>query len=355
MISGYDAVAGLLADARLSVDKRYSGGGYSGFSLPPALDRNLLNLDGVEHGRLRRLAAPTFSRRSADSLRKVVQRISAATFRTLDENASGAVDLLDQLCVPVPALVIGELLGVPADRYGQLRDAATAMVTFDASSKESAVRLAEAVEWMAGTFTSVVRAKRDEPGDDLISGWVRAGDDADLLSEDELISLAFLMMLAGLENVVHLCGNIFAALLATGVPADWKDRRGQLMEAANPLPFAIRRFTVSDLTIGDRIIPKGDTVLLSVFGADSDPARNGRPSLMFGRGSHYCLGAQVSDLIVDAVVPELFVRYPRVRLAVPESELEHRASWRSHGLVALPVLLRGPGEFGKNARHERNG
>ncbi|WP_157110495.1 hypothetical protein [Nocardia anaemiae] len=269
-----------------------------------------------------------------------MQRISAATFQNLAEKASGTVDLLDELCVPVPAVVIGELLGVPADRYGGLRDAAAVMVTFDASSKESAVRLAEAVEWMAGTFTSVVRDKRDEPGDDLISGWVRARDDADLLSEDELVSLAFLMMLAGLENAVHLCGNIFAALLATGVPTDWMARRDELMEAANPLPFAIRRFAVSDLTIGDRIIPRGDTVLLSVFGADSDPARNGRPSLMFGRGPHYCLGAQVSDLIVDAVVPELFVRYPRVRLAVPESELEYRASWRSHGLVALPVMLR---------------
>ncbi|MFI6772985.1 hypothetical protein [Nocardia sp. NPDC050412] len=258
----------------------------------------------------------------------------------MDETVSGTVDLLNQLCVPVPALVIGELLGVPADRHDALRDAATAMVTFDTASKESASRLAEAVEWLAGTFTSLVRSKRDEPGDDLISGWVWARADADLLSEDELISLAFLMMLAGLENVVHLCGNIFAALLAADVPDDWMARRGELMEAANPLPFAIRRFAVSDLMIGDQIIPKGDTVLLSVFGADSDPARNGRPSLMFGRGPHYCLGAQVSDLIVDAVVPELFVRYPRVRLAVPESELEYRASWRSHGLEALPVRLR---------------
>ncbi|WP_433194774.1 hypothetical protein ACQP1G_39450 [Nocardia sp. CA-107356] len=269
----------------------------------------------------------------------MVRRVSGAAFSSLAENASGTVDLLNQLCVPVPALTIGELLGVPADQHGELRDAATAMVTFDASSKESAMRLAGAVTSLAETFTSVVRFKREVPGDDLISGWVRARDDADLLSEDELVSLAFLMMLAGLENVVHLCGNIFAALLAADAPANWTARRDELMEAANPLPFAIRRFAVSDLTIGDQIIPKGDTVLLSVFGADSDPARNGRPSLMFGRGPHYCLGAQVSDLIVDAVVPELFVRYPQVRLAVPESELEYRASWRSQGLVALPVHL----------------
>lgn len=332
----------MLGDPQLSVDKRYSGGGYSGFSLPPALDRNLLNMDGAEHGRLRRLAAPAFSRRSADSLRRAVQRTSRTTFQSLDGNSSGTVDLLDQLCVPVPALAIGELLGVPGDEHAELRDAATAMVTFDASSKESTIRLAKAVEWLAGTFTNVVRAKRDDPGADLISEWVRARDDADLLSEDELVSLAFLMMLAGLENAVHLCGNIFAALLASDDPlAIWSARRAETIAAANPVPFAIRRFAVEDLTIGDRSIPKGDTVLLSLFGADSDPARGGRASLLFGRGPHYCLGAQVSDMIVDVVIPELFARYPQARLAIPESELAYRLSWRSHGLVALPVRLRG--------------
>ncbi|MEV5837051.1 hypothetical protein [Nocardia sp. NPDC052112] len=263
----------------------------------------------------------------------------------MSENASGTVDLLDKLCVPVPALVIGELLGVPADQHGELRDAATAMVTFDASSQESAIRLVQAVEWLAGTFTNLVRAKRNEPGDDLISGWVRAGDDADILSEDELVSLAFLMMLAGLENAVHLCGNIFAALLASDDPLatieDWSARRGTVMEKANPLPFAIRRFAIEDMTIGEHPIPRGDTVLLSLFGADSDPARDGRPSLMFGRGPHYCLGAPVADLIVDAVVPGLFVRYPHARLSIPESELEFRPSWRAHGLVTLPVTLAG--------------
>ncbi|WP_433726949.1 hypothetical protein ACQP0C_34665 [Nocardia sp. CA-129566] len=240
----------------------------------------------------------------------------------------------------MPALVIGELLGVPADRHGELRDAATAMATFDASSNESATRLAEAVAWLAKTFTNVVRSKRDEPGDDLISGWVRTRDDADLLSEDELVSLAFLMMLAGLENAAHLCSNIFAALLTSKDPlGDWSARRREVIDAANPLPFAIRRFAVEDMTIGDHTIPKGDTVLLSLFGADSDPARAGRPSLMFGRGPHYCLGAQVTDLIVDVVIPELFVRYPHVRLAIAEPELEYRSSWRAHGLVTLPVTL----------------
>lgn len=272
-----------------------------------------------------------------------MRRIAEGTFDALDEAPGEAVDLLDRLCLPVPALVIGELLGVPADLHPGLRDAATSMVTFDAASPESGRRLVAAIGWLTTTFTDLVAAKRARPGDDLISEWLCAADDARTLSEDELVSLAFLMMLAGLENAVHLCGNLIATLLGSGgvTAADWPARRRDLMERANPLPFAIRRFAVTELTVGGQTISRGDTVLLSIFGADSDPARAGRPSLMFGRGPHYCLGAQTADLIVDAVVPEFFARYPKARLTVPESELTYRDSWRAHGLVALPVALGG--------------
>ncbi|WP_084655441.1 cytochrome P450 [Nocardia altamirensis] len=335
-------MSALLADPRLSLDKRHSDGQYTGYALPPALDRNLLNMDGDEHGRIRRLAAPAFSRRSADSLRAAVDRIVGEVFAALAENDGATVDLLDQLCVPVPALVIGELLGVPDDLYPALRDAANTMFTFD-GSKESGRQLVQAIGWLTETFSTLVAAKRAAPADDLLSGWVRARDDEEALTEDELVSLAFLMMMAGLENAVFTCANIIVALIGSGAAAQavsaWPQQRGGLMEQANPLPFAFRRFPVTDLTVGETIIPKGDTVLLSLIGADSDPARGDRPSLLFGRGPHYCLGAQVADLIVDAVVPELFVRHPRVQLAIPEAELVYRSSWRSHGLLALPVIL----------------
>lgn len=343
VIAGYDEVSALLADPQLSLDKRHACDGYTGFALPPALDRNLLNMDGDQHNRIRKLAAPAFSRRSVDDLRAAIGRIAGAVFDSLSEKDGETVDLLDELCVPVPALVLGELLGVPADLYPHLRDAAAAMFTVDTSSAESRQRLKAAIGWLTTTFADLVAAKRADPGDDLLSGWVRARDDEAALTEDELVSLAFLMMLAGLENAVHMCGNIIAALLdsddAAAAVAAWQSRRGELMEQANPSPFAIRRFPIADLTVGATTIPKGDTVLLSLIGADSDPARNGRRSLMFGRGPHYCLGAQAASLIVDAVVPELFTRHPRARLAIPAAELTYRASWRSHGLVALPAIL----------------
>ncbi|MEV6426685.1 cytochrome P450 [Nocardia sp. NPDC051463] len=343
VVAGYDEVATLLADPRLSLDKRHAGDGYTGFALPPALDRNLLNMDGGDHHRIRKLAGPAFSRRSSGNLRAAVARTAAAVFATLPESGSETVDLLTAVCVPVPTSVIGELLGIPADLHSRLREAATAMVTFDAASKASGQRLVAAIDWLTATFATLVASKRTAPGDDLLSGWIHAGDIENTLTEDELVSLAFLMMLAGLENAVHMCSNMIAALLtsddAATTLAAWPSSRGLLMERANPLPFAIRRFAVTELVVAGRTIPAGDTVLLTLFGADSDPARNGRPSLMFGHGPHYCLGAQATDLVVDAVVPQLFLRHPRVQLAVAESALEYRTSWRSHGLVELPVLL----------------
>ncbi len=343
VIAGYDEVSTLLADPRLSVDKQHALDGYTGFALPPALDRNLLNMDGDQHLRIRKLAAPAFSRRSADTLRSAVDRIAADVFASLPENDSTAVDLLDRLCAPVPAIVIGDLLGVPADLYPDLRDAATAMFTADTASPESVLRLKKAIGWLTATFAGLIDTKRAAPGDDLISGWIRAGDDDGALTPDELVSLAFLMMMAGMENAVHSCANILTALLISGsgttATADWQAQRGKLIEQANPMPFAFRRFAVTDLVVRETTIPKGDTVLLSLFGADADPARGNRPSLLFGRGPHYCLGAQAADLIIDAVVPGFFARYPRARLAVAESDLVYRQSWRSHGLLSLPVQL----------------
>lgn len=343
MVAGYDEVSALLTDPRLTLDKRHSGTGYTGFSLPPALDRNLLNMDGDEHGRIRRLAAPAFSRQSAENVRTAIARFATRTFADLSDTGSSTVDLMDQLCVPVPALAIGEILGVPKELQPRLREAATDMVTADPTSQESAMRLLGSITWLTKTFGELVQAKRADPGDDLISGWVRARDDADQLSEDELVSLAFLMMLAGSENAVHMCGNIIAAVLdadeSAEVVREWPQRRGTLMEQANPLPFTFRRFARADLTLGDHTIATGETVLLSLFAADSDPARNNRPSLMFGRGPHYCLGAQATDWIVDAIVPTFLARYPHARLAIPAAELTYRTSWRSHGLTALPVVL----------------
>ncbi|MFG1792859.1 cytochrome P450 [Nocardia sp. NPDC049149] len=278
-----------------------------------------------------------------DNLRAAVGRITDPLFTGLLENGSATVDLLERLCVPVPALTIGELLGVPADLYPDMFDAATAMFTFDSTSKESGRRLAEAVGWLTDTFVALIASKRATPGEDLISGWIRARDDDDALTEDELVSLAFLMMLAGLENAVLITASMIATLLcsddAPATVAAWQAHRSELMERVAPSPFSIRRFAVADLTFGDVTIPQGDTVLLSLIGADSDPARNGRRSLMFGRGPHYCLGAQVTNLIIDAVVPELFVRFPKARLAIPEADLVYRESWRSHGLTSLPVIL----------------
>ncbi len=340
MVAGYSEVSELLSDSRLSLDKRRSGGGYSGFALPPMLDRNLANMDGAEHSRVRSLAAPAFSRRSTEALREVVVRTTGAVFDELVTDSSGPIDLVERLCVPVPAMVIGDLLGLSAELREPMRDAANVMFTADMSDPDDVVRLRSVVGWMTTAFTEAVAAKRRTPGDDLLSGWVRARDEEGALTEEELVSLAFLMMLAGLENAVLLPANLIAALL-TDARGQWPGQRKTLVERANPLPFAVRRFATTELTVGGATIAPGETVLLSLFAADSDPARGDRPSLMFGRGPHYCLGARVADLIVDAIVTELLARHPNARLAVEPAELRYRVSWRSHGLSSLPVLLGG--------------
>ncbi|WP_051407477.1 cytochrome P450 [Nocardia sp. CNY236] len=340
VVGGYDDVARLLADSRLALNKVRSRDGYKGFSLPPSLDANLLNMDGADHTRVRALAAPAFTRRSVAQLDAMVTDVATHQVNTL--TADGPVDLLADVCVPVPATVIGRLLGVPSSVFAPLRDAATAMVCFDAESPDSLRRLVTAVGFLTDTFERLVGDKRGSGIDDgLISEWVRAVDGDSSLSDEEVVSLAFLLMLAGLENTAHLLGNVFAALLSAPEQpqAAWSCRRQALMEQANPAPFAIRRFAIEDVPVGDTVVPAGATVLLSLAAADTDPQRGKRPSLMFGRGPHYCLGARISEAMIDAVVNAFTARWPHARLAETVDDLAYRDSWRTHGLVSLPVVL----------------
>lgn len=330
VVSRYREVREALADPRLSLDKAHSTGGYRGFSLPPALDANLLNLDPPDHTRLRRLAATAFTRTRVAALRASTERATDTLLSTMD--GVDSVDLMAALAVPLPLTVIGDLLGVPVENRARFRAWTDTLVAPDPARPEAT---RAALGGMLAFLTGLIAAKRAAPADDLLSGLVAARDADDRLSEEELVSLAFLLLWAGYENSVHLIGNAVLDRLTgrTGGGAALED----LIAAADPNPYAIRRFPLGDLRIGGVDIPAGDTVLLCIAAANGDPARGGDPHLTFGHGPHYCLGAPLARLEAETVLGRLLARFPHLRLAVPVGELRWRPSWRSRGLLALPV------------------
>ncbi|MEV0067715.1 cytochrome P450 [Amycolatopsis sp. NPDC050768] len=338
LVTRYAEVKAGLGDPRLSLDKAHSSGGYRGLALPPALDKNLLNLDAPEHTRLRRLLGRAFTPRRVEALRPEVTRIAEELADALPAEA----DLMAGYAVPLPITVICVLLGVAPADVAVVRTWTDAVLM---STNAAVAR--DAMRSLFGFLTELIAAKRAEPGEDLLS--VVAPD----LTDDELLSAAFLLLLAGYETVVHVLGNGLHELLTRPAPRSAPAGSSvsivdEILRHASPVQLAIRRFPLQDLEIGDTKIPAGDTVLLALASAHRDDTvfedpdtfdadRPDNPHLAFGHGPHYCLGAPLARLELEIGFDTLLRRFPAMALA---GDPEWRSSFRSRGLASLPVILR---------------
>jgi cytochrome P450 len=372
LVTRYDDVREALAHPLLSLDKRHAlPGSYRGFALPPALDANLLNMDPPDHTRIRRLAGRAFTPRHARfasgalsagpsgslAVRRVEQLrtpVRESADRLLDAlGPHGRTDLIASYAAPLPITVICDLLGVPDEHRRDFWAWTDALVAPDPARPGAAK---EAVVAMLGFFTGLLAAKRAEPADDLLSDLIAVRDEEDRLTEDELMSLAFLILFAGYENTVQLIGNAVLALLRhpeqlAELRADPRRLPAAVEEFARydgPALLAIRRFPVEEVTIGGVAVPAGETVLLSLAAANRDPGRFADPDrldlgrdasghLALGHGIHYCLGAPLARLETEIALSALLERLPDLALDADAAELRWRPSLRARGLLALPV------------------
>ncbi|MEZ0112877.1 cytochrome P450 [Catenulispora sp. EB89] len=367
VVSRYEDVRNLLADPRLALNKKASQAGYEGFGLPPALEANLLNLDGEDHARLRRLVSSAFTARRVEGLRERIQGQADALIDALaagdgdvagaDAGAdagSGVADLVSAYAAPLPIAVICDLLGVPGEQGATLRGHTQVLL---APGEYGPEQVAGTMRGIISLLSGLLAAKRDEPADDLLSAMIAARDGADRLSEDELLSLAFLILFAGYENSVHVISAAVARLLTDPAAADAVRAEPdphtpgmttlveEVLRRDQPGTTAIRRFPTEDVALGDGVlIPAGDTVLLSVSSANRDPQAAGSPGtyaghVTFGHGVHYCLGAPLARLEVRIALHTLLTRLPDLALAAPSEELVWRSSHRQRSLAALPVTV----------------
>ncbi|WP_305783971.1 cytochrome P450 family protein [Symbioplanes lichenis] len=358
IVTRYDDARAALADPRLSLSKTHAGeGAWKGFGLPPALDNNLLNLDPPDHTRLRRLVGKAFTPRRVEAMRPEVERVAAALLAPVA--AAGGGDLVRDFAVPLPVAVICDVLGIPAERRADLGDWAGTML---APPKDDPAAPARAVGRLVAFLTQLIAEKRTGPGTDILSALVAARDDDDRLSEDELTSLAFLILVAGYENSVHLIGTGVLTLLQH--PEQWAELAQdpallpnavrELMRFEPPAPVSIRRFAKQDTQLAGVTIPAGDTVMIAIAAADRDPARYPHPDsldphrdttaqLTFGHGIHYCVGAPLARLEAEVALGAVLRALPGLTLAVPAAELRWRDSYRSRALLSLPVRTAGQG------------
>lgn len=352
LLTRYDDVREALANPLLSMDKKRAlPGSYQGLSLPPALDANLLNMEAPDHTRIRRLVVRAFTSRRVEQLRTPVRETADRLLDALGPH--GSADLIAAYAAPLPITVICDLLGIPGEHRRDFRAWTDVLVAPDPTRPRAAK---EAVGAMLGFLTQLLADKRKKPADDLLSDLIAVRDEGDRLTEDELTSLAFLILFAGYENTVQLIGNAIQALLThpdqlaalRANPERFPDAVEEFARHEGPALLAIRRFPVEDVTIGEVTVPAGETVLLSLAAANRDPAhfpdperldldRDASGHLALGRGIHYCVGAPLARLETEIAVSALLERLPDLALAADPAELRWRPSLRARGLLALPV------------------
>ncbi|MFE7443817.1 cytochrome P450 [Streptomyces chartreusis] len=354
VVTRYQDVRDALTDPRLSVDKRHAKeGNYQGLTLPPALDANLLNMEAPDHTRIRRLVVRAFTARRVEQLRAPIRETADRLLDALGPH--GTTDLIASYAAPLPITVICDLLGVPDRHRRDFRVWTDTLIAPDPSRPQEAKA---AVVAMLGFFGELLADKREEPADDLLSDLIAVRDEGDRLSEDELMSLAFLILFAGYENTVQLIGNAVLALLRHPEQLDALRADPKRIAAAveefhrfeGPALLAIRRFPTEDMTMGGVPVPAGETVLLSLAAANRDPARFPDPDrldlsrdtsghLALGHGVHHCLGAPLARAETEIALTALLERFPELALA--DGEPRWRRSLRARGLLALPVSYSG--------------
>ncbi|MFE9425222.1 cytochrome P450 [Kitasatospora sp. NPDC006697] len=317
---------------------------------------HLLNIDPPDHTRLRRLVSKAFTPRRVAEFEPQVQLL---TDRLIDSFAArGTADLIHEFAFPLPIYAICDLLGVPAEDQDDFRDWAGMMIRHGAGPRGGVAR---AVKKMRAYLLELIHRKRADPGEDLISGLIRASDHGEHLTENEAAAMAFILLFAGFETTVNLIGNGLHTLMnhpaqraelqrsiAAGETGLLATAVEELLRYDGPVELATWRFATSPLTIGGVDIPVGDPVLVVLAAADRDPARFGgadtlelarqdNPHLGFGHGIHYCIGAPLARLEGRLALATLLTRLPDLRPAADPAELRWRGGLIMRGLRQLPV------------------
>ena len=351
LVTDHAQARALLDDRRLSKDvvrarALFPPNAAAGYGTK--LSEHMLNDDPPNHTRLRKLVTKAFTSRAVSRLRPRIEGIVDELLAGID----GETELIESFAFPLPIAVISELLGVPAEDHSRIRAWSKVFV-----SGVTGEPLATAARDQDRLLRELIRAKRAAPTEDLLSDLVHVSDEGDQLSEDELVSMAFLLLFAGHETTVHLLGNAVHQLLTNpkqqellrGDPGLLPGAIEEFLRIGSPIHIATLRFTTEAVAVDDVEIPAGEFVMISLLAANADEARFDDPHqldvtrpagghLAFGHGIHYCLGAPLARLEGEIAIGRLLARFPSLRLAVEPADLRRRTSTLVHGLRELPVI-----------------
>jgi len=360
----YDQIVGLLGDRRLSSER--VGGileplGSEVRGRCPLVERALRGIvafrDPPDHTRIRTLLASTFTPRMVRRVAHIIENVSK---RLLDAVAAeGEADLHRAYAYPLPAMVVGAMLGVPESDLERFKSWALDIVLLVGAGSPSA-QLALAAEdhfaEMREYLGALVAERRAGPGDELLSAMIDAADHGKRLSEDEIFSNATFLMTAGHETATNMLSNAVLTLMRHPEQFERLRRDHALIPSAaeeilrfeSPVQMTAR-YAVEDGELAGRTVKAGDALLLFLGAANRDPARFPHPDrfditrsdkrhVAFGYGAHYCLGAALAREELRIALAHLLERLPGLELAADDVLWQPTIDFR--GPLALPVRWR---------------
>lgn len=312
--------------------------------------RNMLMVDPPDHTRLRSLVSKAFTPRMIEQLRPRIQQIADELLDAVQDQ--GAMDLLPAFAYPLPITVISEMLGIPATDRQKFRTWTQIMINMEGENRQ------DALQEFLNYIQALLDEKRVRPGNDLTSQLVQAEENGDQLRENELVSMIFLLIVAGHETTVNLLGNGTLALLQHPEQMQQLQRDPSLIPTAveellrytAPVSLSDERWASEDIPLHGKVIRKGDLVYAALISANADPhqfpggemldvTRKENQHLAFGKGIHFCLGAPLARLEGQIALGTLLRRLPNLRLASDPAQLLWNVNPMLRGIKSLPVTF----------------
>jgi cytochrome P450 len=328
-------------------------GNDSAEALPPTFN----SMDAPDHGAYRRLLTGKFSPKAVQAnLQPYIDTIVTEHLDAIEAQGAGGepVDLINSLALPIPSLVICEMLGVPYGDRDQFHHATEVMMD---TSKRRAERDSGA-HWLVEYITKLVSEKRADPqSEGLLAELIRKSEEeGSILSDEDLIGIGVLLLFAGHDTTMAMIG--LSALTLLTHPAqrqelvEHPEKIGaaveELLRYLTIVQFGLGRTAKEDLEIAGQPIAKGDLVVVAMPAANRDPRVFDNPDepdfdrkmtrhLAFGYGVHQCLGQNVARAELKTILPQLFTRFPGLKLATPLDEVEMDTYGTNYGVKKMLV------------------
>ncbi len=320
------------------------------------LGENMLSSDPPDHTRLRKLVSKAFTPKMIAQLEDDIQAVTDRLLAPVKEK--GHMDAISDFALPLPIIVISNMLGIPEKDRDAFHDW-SAVIVESANDQSRIVENQNTINAFITYIRDLVDEKRQHPDDRLISLMIDAHDEGDRLSEQELIATIFLLIVAGHETTVNLIANGLYALFQHPEQMIRLRQNPDLMENAieemlryhGPVEIAPIRYAAEAMDWHGQQMERGDAIFISLAAVNRDPdvydnpdqfdiARENIKHFAFGKGIHFCLGAPLARLEAKVAFRTLLSEFSDLSLSVPDDEMKWRPGMMMRGLEALPVDLR---------------